>query len=57
MHKIFNILDLNNDRFVDRCEDATFQRAMGATQKYAWKFSGQFNLASMKKICNEEFAS
>lgn len=33
---IFHIVDLNGDGYVERCEDAAFQHAFGATPEYAY---------------------
>ena len=37
--KIFAIMDRDNNGLITRCEDASFQFAMGSKQKYALKFS------------------
>lgn len=55
IQQVFDIEDLNNDGFVTRCEDATLQRALGATPEYAYKFSSAFTRASFNKICAENF--
>lgn len=54
---LFTILDLNNDGYVSRCEDAAFQVAIGSKEEYAFRFSGQFTLSSFRQICMEEFSS
>lgn len=54
---VFDIEDLDGDGKITRCEDATLQRAFGATPDYAFKFSSSFTRASFNKICNENFSS
>lgn len=53
--EIFKILDLNNDGIIEKCEDATFMAAVGEPVEYALKFSGRFDLAALKMVCNENF--
>lgn len=57
IQQVFDIEDLDNDGKISRCEDATLQRAFGATPQYALKFSSPFTRASFAKICNENFSS
>jgi len=57
IQQVFDIEDLDNDGKISRCEDATLQRAFGATPAYALKFSSPFTRASFAKICNENFSS
>lgn len=57
IQKVFDIEDINGDGFITRCEDATLQRAFGATPEYAFKFSSAFTRASFNKICYENFAT
>ena len=53
----FAIQDLNKDGLVSRCEDAMLQHyLLGSTKEYATKFSGEFNKAGYRKICNENFS-
>lgn len=40
MPSMFNIVDLNKDGYISKCEDATLQYAFGATKEYAFKFAG-----------------
>jgi len=53
IQKIFDIMDLNNDNILSRCEDATFQYAAGSTPEYAKKFSSIYTRAAANAICNE----
>ena len=53
IQKIFDIMDLNHDNLLSRCEDATFQHAAGSTPEYAKKFSSIYTRASANMICNE----
>lgn len=55
IQKVFDIEDINGDGFITRCEDATLQRAFGATREYAFKFSSSFDRAAFNKICHENF--
>lgn len=57
IQQVFDIEDLDGDGKISRCEDATLQRAFGATPEYAFKFSSPFTRASFTKICNENFSS
>lgn len=50
--QVFDIEDLDNDGTITRCEDATLQRAFGASADYALKFSSPFTRESFRKICN-----
>jgi len=52
---IFKRMDLNNDGYLDRCEDANFQHFMGSTKEYAAKFSSEFSVSSARKLCDEGF--
>lgn len=53
--EIFKILDLNGDGIIEKCEDATFMATVGEDLEYALKFSGRFDLAALKMVCNENF--
>lgn len=50
---IFDFEDQNKDGFIDRCEDASFQLAMGATEEYALKFSSPFSRSDLRLVCND----
>lgn len=52
---IFAKMDLNNDGYVERCEDANFQHFMGSTKEYAAKFSSEFSKSSARALCAEGF--
>lgn len=52
---IFKRMDLNNDGYLQRCEDAAFQHFMGSTEEYAAKFSSEFSVASARALCAEGF--
>lgn len=54
--EVFDYFDLNKDGFVTRCEDATFQRAMGESKEFALRFSAPFTRDSFNKICEKKFA-
>lgn len=46
---LFKMEDLNGDGFVERCEDAKAQVAIGgSTPEYATKFSAAYNLAAFR---------
>lgn len=47
----FNILDLNNDGFVDRCEDAKFLYGVGNTEEYSQNYAGMVNLPELQALC------
>lgn len=55
IEKIFKILDLDGNGIIEKCEDATFQHAAGSPLDYSLKFSGRFDMAALKIICNEYF--
>lgn len=55
IQQIFDIEDINNDNYVERCEDAKFQHAMGSIPYYAKKFSSAYTRDSFNQICNENF--
>ena len=48
---IFNLVDLNRDGYIDRCEDASFQKHLGSSQDFALKYSSSWDRASYKTIC------
>jgi hypothetical protein len=53
--KIFDIMDLNNDGMISRCEDAKLQYASGSEKAYALKFSSAYSRASANQICTQDF--
>jgi len=52
---VFNKMDLDNNGYIERCEDAAFQHFMGSTKEYAAKFSSAFSAASARALCAENF--
>lgn len=52
---VFTFFDDNGDGYVDRCEDANFQHAVGETKEYSIKFSAPFTKDSFRKICEKRF--
>lgn len=52
---IFDFEDQNKDGFIDRCEDASFQVAMGSAEDYAIKFSSPFSRSDLRHVCKENF--
>ena len=52
---IFKRMDLNNNGYLERCEDAAFQHYMGSTKEYAAKFSSEFSVSSARALCAEGF--
>lgn len=53
MDNLFKKLDLNQSGIYDRCEDALFQKFMGATDEYAIKYSAAFDIYAARAICDE----
>lgn len=51
MEGIFNAIDLDNNGYVDRCEDAKFLMAIGNTEEYALNFTGTTNLPYLQGYC------
>lgn len=49
----FDIIDVNGDQFVDRCEDAKFLYGVGNTEEYAQNFAGMTNLAELQHLCGQ----
>lgn len=47
----FKILDVDNDHMISRCEDASYQVAMGASKEYALKYSTSWSLAAAQQFC------
>lgn len=54
--KSFEIMDLNKDGFLERCEDAKFQHAMGSSKEYALKFSSPISKGYTESICLRNFS-
>lgn len=50
---LFKKMDVNNDGFIDRCEDALFQKYMGSADDYAIKFSAAFDIYNFRALCND----
>lgn len=49
----FKIVDADNDGYISRCEDASYQVFKGATKEYAFKYSTSWTLAEAKQLCND----
>jgi len=53
MKTIFDALDLNNDKVLDRCEDAKFLMfANNGDKEYAMNYAGEANLPGLQKYCH-----
>lgn len=52
---VFKLLDVNNDGFITRCEDAQFQYVMGDSREFALKFSAAFTPGGLSKVCRDTF--
>lgn len=53
MATIFEALDLNNDKMLDRCEDAKFLMfANNGDKEYATNFAGEATLPSLQAFCH-----
>ena len=50
--KVFKAIDLNNDGYLDRCEDAKFLSVINKNEDYARKYSGDASLQSLYKVCD-----
>lgn len=48
----FEILDLNKDQSLDRCEDAQFLVAAGNTEEYALTFGGMASVSELTHVCS-----
>lgn len=48
---LFKIIDQDDDGYISRCEDASFQVAMGSEEAFALKYSTTWSLAAAKKWC------
>ena len=51
MDKIFDIVDINKDSYIDKCEDAKFLKAYGNTDEYALEYPGMATRDDLHKIC------
>jgi len=49
---IYKDVDKDGDGVISRCEHASFQVAMGATEEYALKYSTKWSKASAELWCN-----
>jgi len=47
----FKIVDLDGDHVISRCEDASYQVAMGASKEFALKYSTTWTLAAAQQWC------
>ena len=52
---IFKKMDLNNDGYLERCEDANFQAAQGQDEAFARKFSTAFTRPFVRIVCDGQF--
>lgn len=48
---IFEKIDLNNDQFIDRCEDAKFLYAINDKRDYAMNYAGEATLSDVQAYC------
>lgn len=55
IQNLFNIIDVNHNNLIERCEDATFQFNMGSTKAYALKYSSQFTRGAATQLCYEDW--
>jgi hypothetical protein len=51
MQSWFKIVDLNDDQYLDRCEDAKFLYGFGNTEEYALTYGGIGSVTDFEKIC------
>ena len=51
MAAAFKIVDRDGDHMISRCEDASYQVAMGASKEFALKYSTSWSLAAAKQWC------
>jgi hypothetical protein len=51
MKVLFNAIDSNNDGFIDKCDDAKFLKASGASEEYALNYPGSASLYELEKMC------
>ena len=50
---LFDIVDVNGDNYISRCEDANFQAGMGQEVGFAIKFSSAFTRQYATVVCND----
>jgi len=46
-----NTIDLNNDGFIDRCENAMFLKAIGNSEEYSLNYSSSGSLLGLQEYC------
>lgn len=46
-----NTIDLNNDGFIDRCENAKFLKAIGNSEEYSLNYSSSGSLLGLQEYC------
>lgn len=51
MQSIFNKMDLNGDKYIDRCENAKFLHGIGNTEDYAKNYSSAQSLPQAQEWC------
>lgn len=51
----FDIMDLNGDNYIDRCEDATLQKIYGSSAEYSIKFSQAYTREATRNGCITTF--
>lgn len=51
----FEIMDLNGDNYIDRCEDANLQKIYGSSEEYAIKFSQAYTREATRQLCYTNF--
>jgi len=43
--------DLNNDKFIDRCESAKFLKGIGNSEEYSLNYASSGNLLDLQHYC------
>jgi hypothetical protein len=51
MKLMFKALDVSGDGYIDRCEDAKFLKASGASDDYALNYPGSASLYELQNMC------
>jgi len=51
MKYMFKKIDVSGDGYIDRCEDAQFLKASGASDDYALNYAGSASLYELQNIC------
>lgn len=51
MKLLFKAIDVKNDGFIDKCDDAKFLKASGASDEYALTFGGTGSLYELTQYC------